>query len=192
MEKKALPHEDLVQILELLQEGDFEREDTTSLDDTHQEMISVEDYGDGVSIRAYYDEDGPRHSIERPVLIYTYSVGEYTLVAEQGDDDIILSLDSKDYTLDTSDEAYEALEEWVSEDVGSFDEYDAFESVAWAEWTEEELYDEIISELSYDTYICVDGEYLGEYDEDDYPDEETYTAEEVARDLASNGCPDPW
>jgi len=176
----------MLEVLTLLKSGKYESSTESDMDGQHAEIIYVEDYGNGVLVRGYYDEDGPKHSIETPIFYTTINVGGYTITLET---DVCESCkvesSYEEYAFDENDESWKEICDFLKEEYDY--SYDWFDRVDWAEWTEDELCDEIINELSYDQYILIDGEYLGDYDEEEHPDKETYSREEVARDLASKG-----
>lgn len=201
MEKKLLPHEEMVRVLELLQSQQYTDSYETSMDGYHQEFIRVYDDTTGVQVVAFYDSDDCKHSVEMPEITYTYEVGGHKILVDQDDEGIYLTLESEEFELNEEDEAYAEIMEFFCDELGKYyDYYSAYEKVRWAEWTEDELYEEILDGLECDEYILTEEGYVGVDEEDEewmdedelekYRTAKRYTPEEVARALAQQGCPD--
>lgn len=182
-----LPEEELQRIVDMLNNGEYERSKSTDWDgESHFEYLLVTDNGQNVIVRAC-----PPDFFDTPAICYTYKVADYTISVSQyaeyvGEEaDLEYNYDFGEYEAD-DEEGYPDIEDFVYDDIDEYDGTDALNLVEWAKWTDNELYHEVLPKLKYDRYLLIDGAFKGEFEPIEAADHEVLTKEEVARILAKN------
>lgn len=193
-----LSEQEIQDVIEMIEEESYSDDYETEWEGKVT-YIRVNEDSDGVSAYYEFDEDGPSHSVSDAYEKYKLEVGDYTLEFKNyGDgniDDLVIYKRCKCNLEDGAlkDNLLSAISEIVSSEVSLPDDgSELFD----ADWTDEEVVEEIESQLSSHEYIEVNGTIYPADDWDNVvesvfggeePDEDSYTRmdkHEVAKDLA--------
>ena len=198
-ETNELTEQEIREIIEMIEDESYIDEYETTWDDART-FIGVKEDLDGCSASYYYVENDIHNTIEPAYENHKLNVGEYVIIFKNyGDGDIVdlKILKISECSLpneNLQDELISAIQTIVEDEVDLPDDVDEQFN---KDWTDDEVVEEIESQLESEEYIEVDGtiypaddwEYVVEsLFNGDEPDEDSYTKMdryEVAQELAN-------